>query len=282
MKTLLSAALCTLFLSTVLLAPAARAHDTGAPTSDTQVVWVAGPCTEPVLFAEINADAVRSHIPAAYPGGEADFMQKLVTYPGADGLAKATLVFTLNSCRDSETTRVVNGKAQPAHAGTNVSEILVAVMWNGPSANDFEFYALRTFISDPMLAGAVRSLGLPAQATPNLVYDFAANPDVPEPGAVVPFRIGVPGAFEFTGTVVRPLAFDSGGHATHHFHGPRGAVWVEHDTPVGAMSVVQATITVTGQKGAWLAQLLGGTSVPAGGLYLEKQVGHAHAAYLLP
>lgn len=271
--------IAALSLFSLVAALPAAAHDT--PTSSTQVVWTAGPCTEPVLFVEVDADNVRAHIPKDYPGTEADFMQKLVTYPGTDGALKATVVFTLNQCRDSEVTRVVNGVAQPSHTGTNVSEILVAVMWDGPSHNAFEFYALQTFISDPMLAGAVRALGLPAQSTPNLVHDFAANPDVPQPGAVVPFHIAIPGAFEFNGTVVRPQAFDSGGLATHHFHGARGAVWVEHDTPVGAMSVVEATITVTGQKGAWLAQLLGASTVPAGGLYLEKQVGHAHTAYLV-
>lgn len=191
------------------------------------------------------------------------------------------MVFTLNRRRDSEVSHVVNGALKSSHTSTNASEVLVMVLWDGHSENAFEFHAFASYVSDQVLAGGFHSLGLPSKATPNLVYQLGADPDQLEPDAVVPFFISVPGAFEFSGTVVRPLAFGAGGLATHHFHGPRGTIWVEHDTPVGAFTNATGTVTVTGQQGAWLAQLLGTTSAPAAGFYLEKQVGHAHTAYLL-
>lgn len=232
-------------------------------------------------MVETDRDNVRAHVPATYPGTTEEFMSHVITTPGADGRAKATIVFTLNRCRDSEVVQTVHGVAQPAHAATNVAEVLVMVLWDGSSPNGFEFYALASYVSDPVLAGAFRALGLPSQATPNLVFQLDADPEQPAPGTAVPFVVEVPGAFRVDGTAMRPAAYGPAGHATHHYHGARGAIWVEHDTPTGGISGVTAQVTVTGTAGGWLGELLGAQSVPAGGLMLEKHVGHAHTAYLV-
>ena len=267
--------------ASLLVAAPAMADESPVPSSDTRVIWDAGPCTEPVLMSPVDRENVRGHIPAEYPGTDDEFMSHLVTSPGPDGRPQATVVFTLNRCRDSEVTRVVNGTELEPTVATDVAEVLVMVLWDGPSSNQFEFYALASYVNTPELAGAFRALGLPSQATPELVYQLDAEPDQPDPGAEVPFVVEVPGAFRFEGTVVRPLEYGPAGHATHHHDGPRGAIWVEHDAPTGGIAQTGATVTVTGEEGAWLADLLGADTAFAAGLYLEKLVGHGHTAYLI-
>lgn len=267
-------------IGAALVAVPATALDGEAPPSDDYVTWVGGPCTEPVLFVETDRENVRRHIPPDYPGTDEEFMSRVVTTVGIDGHPKATVVFTLNRCRDNEITSTVDGTAQATHSATDVAEVLVMVLWDGPSSNAFEFYAFASYVDEQALAGAFAAIGLPTQMTPGLVFDLEAYPDQPEPGEVVPLHVEVPGVFRAVGTAVRPLTYGPAGHATHHYHGSRGAIWVEHDAPTGGISSAEATITVTGTDGEWLADLLGGTTAEGSGMLLEKEVGHGHTAYL--
>lgn len=245
------------------------------------VTWSGDPCTEPVLMIETDFDNVRNHIPASYPGTDEEFLGQVVSHVGADGTLKATVVITLNRCAVNTVETTVNGQVRRTESGSAWSEVLVMVLFDGPSPNGFEFYALADYVDAPGLATAFRSLGLPTQHTPNLVFSLPVDPLSPAPGAVVPLTVAVPNTFMVTGFVVRPNAFDTGGHATHHFHGARGLVSAEHDTPIGGMSFTSGTLTITGPQGAWLADLLG-TSGPlaVGGFYLEKTGGHNHVAVL--
>lgn len=279
MKTRLSAV--TVLVLATAVASLADGLPADVPTSDTYVSWLAGPCTEPVLLVPTDKENVRQFVPAAYPGTSDDFMSKLVTTVGTDGRAKATVVFTLNRCRNSSVTRVIDGVATPTTTATNVSEVLVMVLWDGASSNAFEFYAIASYIDEPHLAAAYRSLGLPSQHTPGLVFQLDADPEAPSPGATLPFHVAIPDAFRVDGTVVRPLTYGPAGHATHHYHGARGEIWVEHDSPTGGVSTSEATITVTGASGAWLAALLGTRTATGRGMLLEKHVGHHHDAYLV-
>ena len=266
-----------LMVGGTVLAPA-RAHTT---EGETRVEWYGNPCTEPVLMIPTDPENVARHVPASFPGSTEEFMSHVVTAPGPDGRPRATVVITLNRCATNEVVSTVHGEPRRSAGGDDFAEVLVMVLYDGPSSNAFEFYALADYVDAPELATALRGLGLPTQHTPRLGYDLPADPDSPEPGVVVPFSVEVPGAFAIDGEVVRPLAFDTGGHATHYFHGPRGFVSSEHDTPIGGMSSVQGTLTVTGPRGAWLGDLLGTSGpLPVGGFYLEKTGGHSHAATL--
>lgn len=269
-----------ILLALAVSAPA-YADDAQPVSSDTYVVWDAGPCTEPVLMVETDADNVRSHIPAHYPGSDDEFMSHVVTTPGADGRDKATIVFTLNRCAENAITRVVDGEVEGTAEASDTSEVLVMVLFDGASDNAFEFYAFASYVDEPALAGGLSFLGLPVSLRQGLVYDLDASPEQPAPGAVIPFVVEVPGVLRAEGSVVRPVEYGPAGSATHHHHGPRGPIWVEHDAPTGGLSTASATITVTGPEGSWLADLLGADSVLAGGMYLEKEVGHGHTAYLL-
>lgn len=251
------------------------------PPSDTSVTWESGPCTEPVLFVQTDKENVRGHIPDGYPQSDDEFMSHLTTTVGVDGRLEATVVFTLNRCRDNEIIQVINDVQQAPGSATNVAEVLVMVLWDGASSNAFEFYAIASYLNDSNLAGAFRSLGLPSKHVPDLIYSFNADPEQPQPGAVVPFAVEIPHTFRVSGSAVRPLTYAPGGHATHHYHGPRGEIWVEHDAPIGGESLSNATVRVTGDSGSWLADLLGASTRSATGMLLEKQVGHSHTAYLL-
>jgi hypothetical protein len=262
-----------------LFVPPADAHEDGGEPS-ASVSWFSAPCTEPVLLIPVDEENLRGHIPEWFPGTDDEFMDNVVSVPGPDG-PLATVVITLNRCESNEMMRSHGGKEKHVTLADDTAEVLVMVMYDGGGGGPFEFYTLASYVSDPKLAGAFRWLGLPTRYTPGMVFDLDASPSTPDPAASVPFTVEIPDEFRVDGTVVRPEEYGPGGHALQYYDGNRGFVTVDHDSPEGGTSFVVGSLSVTGPKGAWLADLLGSSDVnDIEGFYLEKLEGHVHLSVL--